>query len=88
VKSVQEMLLEAKEKESVVLLTNEGSKTIPLKKFISFPTVLILKELVTTRVVSKFVDDGALINDYAVISVVQALKERIDDLEDEISWLR
>jgi len=83
VKNIQEMLLEAKEKENVVLLTSEGSKTIPLKEFISLPTALILKELVTTRVISDFVDGGTSISSYAIISTVQALKERIDELENE-----
>ena len=80
--SIGRLLAEYK-KGNILVMTEQGVLTCPIKKFINQPADGILYDLNRSEAtVLTFTDD---INDYAVAKVIRELKSRITELESKIN---
>ena len=75
-------ILKEYEQGNIVVMTCEGLQVAKLEEFIEQPTELMLYDLNRDEAtILTFLPDKKWINDFAVSKVIQALKNRIIELE-------
>lgn len=83
--SLKDKILSEYSKGNIVFTTIDGLCSINIDEFIKQPAEGILYDLNRTEpVVLAFIEDVKWINDFAVAKTINALKEKIDELETKI----
>lgn len=80
---IKEIILKEYQKNNIVFATAEGLQCTQLSEFIKQPIDGMLYDLNRSEeVVLTFLPDPKWVNDYAVATVIRALKNRIYELEN------
>ena len=88
----KDIVLSEYAKGNIVYLDIEGTKTIPLKDFVSQPIEGILYDLNRSEeVILTFIEEKKWVNDYALVKLVrhlyeenQEIKKRLDSIIDKL----
>lgn len=82
---IKNKILEEYKKGNIVVAGIEGLQGMPIVEFIKQPVEGMLYDLNRNEaVVLTFLDDPKWVNDYAVCKVIRAMKNRIDELENQL----
>lgn len=84
-RNTTDIILDEYKKGNVVFASAIGLETTPLDEFIKQPTDGLLYDLNRSEaVVLTFIEDPKWVNDFAVCKVIRALKNRIEELENQL----
>lgn len=83
--SIKEIVLKEYQKGNIVINSLEGLMSASLTDFINNNADGILYDLNRDEAtILTFIDDPKWINDFAAAKVIRALKDKIDELENEL----
>jgi|GEM_PF-6712939 len=86
---LKRLILEKRKEGKIVFMTVEGPMSVDKAEFIKQPADGILYDLNRLEEVAlTFLDDPKWVNNFAVALTIRELKQKIDQLEEEIETLR
>jgi len=82
---IKKGILEESEKGNIIVSTIDGLQIMPIDKFIQQPAVSMLYDLNrNVATILTFLPDPKWINDYASAMVIIELKNKINELENQL----